>query len=81
MILLDGYSNYLSKAKNNNPSKVRNIYHYLLRNIRIERPNQIWQTDISYIQIFKRFIYLAAIKSREIINWSISNSITAYWCV
>lgn len=59
------------------------IYPYLLRNLRIERPNQIWQTDITYIPMFRGFMYMAAIidvYSRKILNWSISNSMTTEWC-
>jgi len=59
------------------------IYPYLLRNLRIERPNQVWQTDITYIPMFRGFMYMAAIidvYSRKILNWSISNSMTTEWC-
>ena len=52
--------------------------------MKIERSNQVWQTDVSYIPMYKGFMYLAAIigvKSRKILNWSISNSMTAEWCV
>jgi len=60
------------------------IYPYLLRNLKITHPNQVWQTDITYIPMFRGFMYIAAIidvKSRKILNWSISNSMTAEWCV
>ena len=60
------------------------IYPYLLRNLKIERPNQVWQTDITYIPMFRGFMYMAAIidvYSRKILNWSISNSMTADWCI
>lgn len=60
------------------------IYPYLLRNLEVDRPNQVWQTDISYIPMAKGFMYLAAIidvYSRKIICWSISNTMTKEWCV
>lgn len=59
------------------------IYPYLLRDLKIERPNQVWQTDITYIPMFKGFMYMVAyidVYSRKILNWSISNSMTAEWC-
>lgn len=62
----------------------RYIYPYLLRNLNVERPNQVWQTDISYIPMAKGFMYLAAIidvYSRKIICWNISNTMTKEWCI
>lgn len=53
------------------------VYPYLLRNLKIERPNQVWSTDITYIKLENGFAYLVAIidwYSRYVINWKISNS-------
>lgn len=64
--------------------KTSYIYPYLLRGLKIERPNQVWQTDITYIQMHRGFMYMAAIidvYSRKILNWSISNSMSKEWCV
>jgi len=58
-------------------------YPYLLKGLEVKRPNQVWQTDITYIPMFRGFMYMAAIidvYSRKILNWSISNSMTAEWC-
>jgi len=58
-------------------------YPYLLRGLKIERPNQVWAMDITYIPMRHGFMYLAAIidlHSRYVIHWSISNSMTAEWC-
>ena len=63
------------------PAKYK--YPYLLRNLSITAPNQVWQTDISYIPMFRGFMYMAAIidvYSRKILGWSISNTMTAKWC-
>lgn len=60
------------------------IYPYLLRNLTIDYPNQVWQTDITYIPMFRGFMYMAAIidvYSRKILGWSISNSMTTKWCI
>ena len=54
------------------------VYPYLLRNLNITRPNQVWQIDISYIPMKKGFMYLTAIidvYSRFIVGWQISNSL------
>ena len=59
------------------------IYPYLLRNFKITDPNQVWQTDITYIPMFRGFMYMAAIidvYSRKVLGWSISNSMTKEWC-
>lgn len=62
--------------------KEHKVYPYLLRNLKIERPNQVWATDITYIPMEKGFMYLTAIidlHSRYVVNWSISNSMEAKW--
>jgi putative transposase len=63
--------------------KAHKTYPYLLRNLTIERPNQVWATDITYIPMKKGFMYLVAIidlYSRYVVNWSVSNSMDADWC-
>ena len=59
------------------------IKPYLLRGLEINRPNQVWCTDITYIPMRKGFMYLTAIMdvfSRKILAWGISNSMDASWC-
>lgn len=59
-------------------------YPYLLKNLKIEHPNQVWQTDITYIPMLRGFMYMNAIidvHSRKILNWSISNSMDKEWCI
>ena len=58
-------------------------YPYLLRNLIIDRPNQVWQTDITYIPMRRGFMYMIAyidVYSRKILNWSVSNTMSAEWC-
>jgi len=58
-------------------------YPYLLRDLKIERNNQVWAMDITYIPMRKGFMYLTAIidlHSRFVVNWSLSNTMTAEWC-
>ena len=60
------------------------IYPYLLRELTIDRPNQVWCVDITYIPMRRGFLYLAAIMdwySRKVLAWRISNSMEADFCV
>jgi putative transposase len=59
------------------------IYPYLLRGMKITRPNQAWGMDITYVPINIGYMYLVAIidlYSRFIVGWSLSNTMTATWC-
>ena len=63
---------------------VKYKYPYLLRNIKIDKPNQVWSLDITYIPMMKGFMYLFAIMdvySRYIVGWSLSNTMEAEWVV
>lgn len=64
-------------------NKAHKVHPYLLRNLKVERPNQVWATDITYVPMQKGFMYLTAIidlHSRYVVNWSISNTMDAAWC-
>ena len=64
--------------------KAHKVYPYLLRNLDIDRPNQVWAMDITYIPMHKGFMYKVAIidlYSRYMVGWSVSNSMDAEWCV
>ena len=64
-------------------NKAHKIYPYLLRNLTVDRPNQVWTMDITYIPMKKGYMYLVAIidlYSRYVTNWSVSNSMDADWC-
>ncbi len=66
------------------PFKGHKIYPYLLRDLVIDRPNQVWATDITYIPMAKGFAYLVAIMdlaSRKVLAWRISNTLTTDFCV
>lgn len=59
-------------------------YPYLLRGLTIERANHVWATDITYIRLWQGFVYLVAIMdwhSRYVLNWSLSTTLDAYFCV
>ena len=58
-------------------------FPYLLKGLKIEKCNQVWAMDITYIPMKKGFMYLTAIidlHSRYVVHWSLSNSMSADWC-
>jgi len=60
------------------------IYPYLLRNVAITRPNQVWSSDITYIRTRTGFVYLTVILdwfSRKVLSWRLSNTLEASFCV
>ncbi|MCX5671152.1 MAG: DDE-type integrase/transposase/recombinase [Planctomycetota bacterium] len=60
------------------------IYPYLLRGMTIDRPNQVWSTDITYIRLARGFVYLVAILdwySRYVLAWSVSNTLDSLFCM
>lgn len=59
-------------------------YPYLLRNMEITRPNQVWSTDITYIRLKRGFVYLTAIVdwySRYVLSWRISTTLERRFCI
>lgn len=65
------------------PDKQNRLYPYLLKGLCIDRANQVWAMDITYVPMCKGFMYLCAIidlHTRYVVNWSVSNTMTAEWC-
>ncbi len=65
------------------PNKAHEIYPYLLRGLSIERENQVWATDITYIPLRHGFAYLVVIMdlySRAVLSWRLSNTMEADFC-
>jgi len=72
------------KPRTTKPAPGHKIYPYLLRDTKIERPNQVWAADITYIPIGKGFLYLVAVidwASRAVLSWRLSNTMDASFCV
>ncbi len=66
------------------PAKGDKTYPYLLKGMRIDRPNQVWCADITYIPLAKGFLYLVAIMdwhSRKVLSWRLSNTMDVQFCV
>jgi putative transposase len=66
------------------PASGHEIYPYLLRGVPIERPNQVWSTDITYLPIRGGFLYLVAVMdwfSRFVLSWEISSTMESGFCL
>ena len=60
------------------------IYPYLLRNLKVERPNQVWAADITYIPMSRGSLYLIVVLdwySRRVLSWRLSNTLTTDFCI
>lgn len=63
--------------------KKHKVYPYLLRNLPITAPNQVWAMDITYVPVRGGYLYLCAVidlYSRFVLSWSLSNTMTSEWC-
>ena len=72
------------KPRTTKPQHGHKIFPYLLRDLVIERPNQVWAADITYIPIGRGFLYLVAVIdwfSRAVLAWRLSNTMDAAFCV
>ena len=66
------------------PAQGHKIYPYLLRGMKIERPNQVWAMDITYIPMARGFVYLAAVVdwfSRRVLAWRLSITLEVEFCI
>jgi len=72
------------KPKLSQPGAGHRIYPYLLRGTTVERVNQVWSTDITYIRMAQGFLYLVAVMdwfSRFVLSWSLSLTMEVEFCV
>jgi putative transposase len=72
------------KPRTSNPTPGHKIYPYLLRGLTINRPNQVWAMDITYVPLARGFVYLAAVVdwfSRRVLSWRVSITLEAAFCV
>jgi putative transposase len=66
------------------PHQPHRVYPDLLRNLAIDRANQVWSTDITYLLVLRGHFYLVAIMdwwSRKVLSWQIPNSLDVAFCV
>ena len=72
------------KPRTSKPAPGHTIYPYLLREVTVERANQVWAADITYIPIGRGFLYLVAVMdwaSRAVLAWRLSNTMDVSFCV
>jgi putative transposase len=72
------------KPRTTKPAAGHKIYPYLLRGMTIDRPNQVWAADITYVPIGRGFLYLMAVMdwaSRAVLAWRLSNTMDVSFCV
>jgi len=84
LMRLMGIEAIYPKRRTTWPGAGHKIYPYLLRNIAIVRPDQVWATDITYIPLRRGFLYLVAILdwfSRYVISWRLSNTLDMGFCL
>jgi putative transposase len=84
LMRLMGIEAIYPKRRTSIPAKGHTIYPYLLGDVVIERPNQAWAADISYIPLDKGFAYLVAILdlySRKVLSFRVSNAMSSEFCV
>lgn len=72
------------KPRTTSPDESHKTYPYLLRHLTIERANQVWSADITYIPMMHGFMYLVAIMdwySRFVLAWQLSNTLDNWFCL
>src|SRR4051795_8409096 len=84
LMRLLGLAAIYQRPNTRKPAAAHKIYPYLLRGLAIERVNQVWCSDITYIPMAKGFLYLVVIMdwvSRAVLAWRLSNTLDADFCV
>lgn len=84
LMRLMGIEAVYPKPRTTRPHPEHRIYPYLLRGLSIDRPNQVWAADITYIPMERGFMYLVAVMdwhSRKILSWRISNTLEPDFCL
>lgn len=84
LMRLMGLQAIYPKPRTTKPHPQNKVYPYLLRGLKINRPDQVWAADITYVPMSRGFMYLVAIMdwhSRKVLSWRVSNSMDADFCV
>ncbi len=84
LMQLMGIQALYPKPRTTRSSPAHHVYPYLLRGVRVERADQVWSADITYIPLAQGFMYLVAILdwcSRYVINWQLSNTLDGRFCL
>ena len=84
LMRLMGLEAIYPRPKTSRPHPDHKVYPYLLRGMSIERPNQVWSADITYVPMNRGFMYLVAVMdwhSRKVLSWRVSNTMDADFCI
>lgn len=84
LMRLMGIEAIYQKPNLSKPNTEHHIYPYLLRGLQINKCNQVWSTDITYIPMKKGFLYLTAVidwYSRYVLSWRLSNTLDVDFCI
>jgi putative transposase len=84
LMRLMGLQAIYPRKKTTIPGAGHKIYPYLLRGVKIDRMNQVWSTDITYVPMRQGFMYLVAVMdwcSRYVLSWRLSNSLDGDFCL
>jgi len=84
LMRLMGLEAIYKRPRTSKPHPAHPVYPYLLKGLTIERPNQVWCADITFIPVRGGFLYLAAIMdwaTRKVLSWRLSNTMHADFCV
>lgn len=84
LMRLLGLQAVFQRPRTSQPQPGNKIYPYLLRELDISRPNQVWCADVTYIPLRRGFLYLVAVMdwaSRKVLSWRLSNTLEASFCV
>ena len=84
LMRLMGVTAIYQAPKTSEPHPAHRIYPYHLRRLAIDRPNQVWCADITYIPVQRGFLYLVAIMdwaTRHVLSWRLSNTMDARFCL
>ena len=84
LMRLMGLEALYPRPRTSRPGKGHKVYPYLLRDLTVERPNQVWAADICYLPMARGFLYLVAVMdwySRKVLAWRLSNALNGDFCV
>jgi len=84
LMRLMGIEAVYPKPRTSRPHPQHRVYPYLLRGLPVNRPNQVWAADITYVPMDRGFMYLVAIMdwhSRKVLSWRVSNTLEPAFCI
>jgi len=84
LMALMGLAPIYQRPRTTVPNPEHRVWPYLLRDVVVDRPNQVWAMDITYIPMRRGFLYLAAVMdwaTRKVLSWRVSNTMDVEFCL